>query len=151
MTSSVSLDVSFEYEGGSVHNLITVPASDLHPCSINMAGGFILGFEGRAAAATRPLLFLFVAHSRAPLADRWGNEVIPPGVGRIHLPVRVLEMDSGQSRGFRHGDERARAKNIRHTFHAGIGRRNLPWISLVVGAAVCVPSMNVLPWDDTLR
>lgn len=97
------LDVSFEHGDGAIQSVIAVPASDLHPCGFNVTPGLVPAFEFHAAAATGPLLFLFVVHNRAALTGGWSNEIIPPGVCRVCLSVRALEMSPGQGRMFRNG------------------------------------------------
>ena len=80
-----------EYEGDPIHYPVAVSASDLHSCGINVPPRFILAPERRAAAATRPFLFLLVFQSKAPQATSRGDEVIPPGISRIHL--RTIDMN----------------------------------------------------------
>jgi len=96
--------MSVEHESGSIYHFITIPASDLHPRGINVPFGFVLAPERCAAAAAQPLISLLVLVGQAPLAGRRSDEVVPPGVYRIHF--RVLEAFERQWLPFRHGHER---------------------------------------------
>jgi hypothetical protein len=140
--------MSFEYKGGSIHHLVTIPAPHLHSRGINVTLGFEFTHERCAAPAAQPLLFLFVVYSRTPLTGRWGDKVIPPGADRI--PPRVLGTDERRARMFRHGNERAtRISGIQ--YYAGIGKGDLPRISLAVGAMIRMPSVNIFSRGDTLK